>query len=93
MLHLPGFVLPDMNFLNSFSPATMGYDQNMNITHFQTEFNAFKAGAYVNSEHGFGPNDNQGITDYINANYPARLLNMPIFDPANFPAGVPDDEQ
>jgi len=83
----------DMNFLNSFRGATMGYDQNLNITHFQTEFNGFKAGAYVNSEHGFGPNDAQKITDYINANYPARILNMPIFNPANFPAGVPDDEQ
>jgi hypothetical protein len=82
-----------MRFLNSFDPATGGYNQGLNLTHFQTEFNAFKAGADVNHEHGFGPNDVQGITNYIRTNYPANLLNMPIFNPANFPAGVPDDEQ
>ena len=86
-------VADDFKFLNSFNPMTMGYDQTLNPTHFQTEFNAFKAGAGVNHEHGFGPNDNQGITDYIRANYPARTLPMPVFNPANFPAGVPDDEQ
>jgi len=81
----------DAKFVNSFSPFTMGYDQGLNITHFQTGFNAFKAGAYVNHEHGFGPNDTQKIGDYIRANYPARILNMPIFDPTQFPAGVPDE--
>lgn len=86
-------VADDFRFLNSFDPMTMGYDQNLNPTHFQTEFNAFKAGAGVNHEHGFGPNDNQKITDYIHSNYPARILNMPVFNPANFPAGVPDEEQ
>jgi RHS repeat-associated protein len=83
----------DQKFLNSYDPTTGGYNQNLNPTHFQTEFNAFKAGAYVNHEHGFGPNDTQKITDYINTNYPARILNMPVFNPANFPAEVPDDEQ
>jgi len=83
----------DQKFLNSFDPMTTGYNQALNPTHFETEFNAFRAGAEVSQEHGFGPNDAEKITDYINANYPARLLNMPVFNPANFPAGVPDDEQ
>ena len=82
----------DQKFLNSYDPVTGGYNQALNPTHFQTEFNAFKAGADVNHEHGFGPNDVQGITNYIRANYPANLLNLPVFNPANFPAGVPDDE-
>lgn len=83
----------DQKFLNSFDPATGGYNQALNPTHFQTEFNAFKASADVNQEHGFGPNDVQGITNYIRTNYPAGLLNLPVFNSANFPAGVPDDEQ
>jgi RHS repeat-associated protein len=82
----------DMKFLNSYDPRTGSYDQTLNPTHFQTEFNAFKAGADVNHEHGFGPNDVQGITKYIRDNYNPRILNLPVFNPANFPAGVPDDE-
>ena len=86
-------VIDDMKFLDSYSPLTMGYDQSLNITHFQTEFNAFSAAAEVNHEHGFGPNDAQKITDYIRANYPASILPMPIFNPRNFPPGGPEDEQ
>lgn len=35
------------------------------------------------------PNHVRGITNYIRANYPATILNLPVFNPANFPAGVP----
>jgi RHS repeat-associated protein len=83
----------DTKFLNSYNPLTGGYNQALNLTHFQTEFNAFKAGAEVNHEHGFGPNDTQKITDYIRANYPARILNLPVFDPSTFPAGGTTNEQ
>ncbi len=38
------------------------------------------------------PNDVQGITNYINTNYPARILPMMVFPVGQFPAGVPDDE-
>jgi hypothetical protein len=86
-------VRDDEKFLNSYNFVTGGYDQSLNPTHFQTEFDAFKAGAEVNHEHGFGPNETQKITDYIRANYPARILNMPVFDPIMFPAGVRNDEQ
>ena len=41
--------------LDSYNPLTGGYNQTLNPTHFQTEFNAFRAGAEVNHEHGFGP--------------------------------------
>jgi len=81
----------DQKFLGSFDSRTGGYDQTLNPTHFQTEFNAFKAGAMVNHEHGFGPNDVQGITNYINTNYPARVLPMPVFPVSMFPAGVPNE--
>jgi hypothetical protein len=83
----------DQNFLDSYDILTGGYDQSMNPTHLQSEFNAFRAGAEVSHEHGFGPNDTQKIMEYIRANYPAELLNKPVFDPAQFSAGVPDDEQ
>jgi hypothetical protein len=59
-------VMEDQQFLNSFDPTTGGFNQNLNLTHLQTEFDAFRAGAMVNREHGFGPNDVQGITNYIN---------------------------
>jgi RHS repeat-associated protein len=83
-------VADDLAFLNSYSTNTRTYDQNLSFTHGQTEFDAFRAGAEVNHEHGFGPNDNQKIWDYIRANYPARLLPMPVFDPNDFPTGPND---
>ncbi|MGI4829180.1 MAG: hypothetical protein ACRYFU_13455 [Janthinobacterium lividum] len=47
--------------------------------------NGFKAGAMVNHDNGLGPNDVQGITTYINTNYPAWLLPMPVFPVSMFP--------
>ena len=79
-----------MKFLNSFNPFTGGYDQALNITHGQTEFNAFKAGAEVSHEHGFGPNDTQKIWDFLHSNSAyEHILNVPVFDPSRFPAGSP----
>lgn len=84
----------DQKFLNSFNPMTMGYDQALNPTHGQTEFNAFKAGAAVDRSHGFGPNDDQKILDFLhNSPVYGPIFNVPVFNPQNFPAGVPDDEQ
>jgi hypothetical protein len=77
-------------FLNSYSPYTRTYDQNLSITHGETEFDAFRAGAEVNHEHGFGPNETQKIRDYIRANYGENILNMPVFDPNDFPTGPND---
>jgi hypothetical protein len=80
----------DQKFLNSYDPATGGYNQALNPTHGQTEFNAFKAGAEINHEHGFGPNDTQKILDFLhNSPVYGPIFNVPVFDPNDFPAGVP----
>jgi RHS repeat-associated protein len=55
----------DKNFLDSYNGVTGKYDQSLSVTHGQTEFNAFKAGAEINHEHGFGPNDTQKILDFL----------------------------
>jgi RHS repeat-associated protein len=83
-------VADDLAFLQSYNRTWGTYDTNLSITHGETELNAFRAGAEVNHEHGFGPNETQKIWDYIRANYPARLLPMPVFDPNNFPTGPND---
>jgi hypothetical protein len=82
----------DQKFLDSYSPLTGGYNQALNPTHGQTEFNAFKAGAAVDQSHGFGPNDDQKILDFLhNSPTYGPIFNIPVFNPANFPAGVPDE--
>ncbi len=82
----------DQKFLDSYSPLTGGYNQALNPTHGQTEFNAFKAGAAVDQSHGFGPNDDQKILDFLhNSPTYGPIFNIPVFNPADFPAGVPDE--
>jgi len=83
----------DQKFLDSYNPLTGRFAQSLSLTHEQQEFNAFKAGAEINHEHGFGPSDTQKVTDFIRANYPARILNQPVFDPHDFPTGAPNDQQ
>jgi RHS repeat-associated protein len=84
----------DSKFLNSYDPVAGGYNQGLNPTHGQTEFNAFKAGAAINQEHGFGPNDNQKILDFLhNSPTYGPIFNVPVFNPANFPGAPPEDEQ
>ena len=83
----------DQKFLNSYNPLTGGYDQSLNLTHGQTEFNAFKAGAEISYEHGFGPNDTQKILNFLHKSpIYGRIFNVPVFNPQNFPAGVYNDE-
>jgi hypothetical protein len=80
----------DQKFLSSYDPAAGGYNQALNPTHGQTEFNAFKAGAEINHEHGFGPDDTQKILDFLhNSPVYGPIFNVPVFDPNNFPAGAP----
>jgi len=75
-------------------PLTGGYDQSLNLTHGQTEFNSFRAGAEVNHEHGFGPNDTQKILNFLHSSpIYGPIFNVPVFDPNRFPAGVRNDEQ
>ena len=85
----------DEKFLNSYDGAKGGYDQSLNPTHGQTEFNAFKAGAAINQEHGFGPNDDQKILDFLhNSPTYGPIFNLPVFNPAQFPGptGVEDEQ-
>jgi hypothetical protein len=84
-------VIDDQKFLASWTPRWGGYTGW--LTHGQSEFNAFKAGAEVNHEHGFGPNDDKKIWDFLrnDPNY-RNVLNVPVFDdPNKFPAAVPQD--
>jgi RHS repeat-associated protein len=84
-------VADDSTFLNSYNRTWGTYDQNLSITHGETEFNAFQAGAEVNHEHGFGPNDTQKIWDFLrNSPFYGPHLNGPVFDPNAFPTGPND---
>lgn len=84
-------VADDQKFLNSWSPGWGGYTET-DPTHGQTEFNAFKAGAEINHEHGFGLKDDQKIWDFLrnDPNY-RNILDVPVFDPNTFPAAVAQD--
>ena len=80
--------------LSSYNPLTGVFDQSLNLTHGQTEFNAFRAGAEVTHENGFGPNDTQKILNFLhNGPIYGPIFNTPVFDPSRFPAGVINDEQ
>lgn len=88
-------VKDDINFLTSYDFNSGHYDPAANFTHGQTEFNAFQAGAGVNREHGFGPNDTQAIQNFLH-NSPAYgpIYNVPVFSPnnPNFPQHEDDDQ-
>jgi hypothetical protein len=82
--HEGSHVGDDINFLTSYNFATGQYDPAANITHGQTEFNAFQTGAGVTHEHGFGPNDVQKINDFLqNDPHYGPILNVPVFNPNN----------
>src|SRR5947209_12987270 len=55
----------DMKFFTTYDFSTGKYDSSLNITHGQTEFNAYQNGAVVTHEHGFGPNHNQKILNCL----------------------------
>jgi RHS repeat-associated protein len=80
--HEGSHVGDDINFLTSYSFATGHYDPAANITHGQTEFNAFQTGAGVTHEHGFGPNDVNKINQFLqNSPTYGPILNVPVFNP------------
>lgn len=85
--HEGSHVGDDLNFLTSYDFNSGKYDPSANPTHGQTEFQAFQAGAGVNKEHGFGPNDTQQIQNFLqNSPVYGPILNVPVFpnDP-NYP--------
>jgi hypothetical protein len=46
----------------------------------------------VDRSHGFGPNEPQKILDFLHASpVYGPIFNIPVFNPANFPGGVPDE--
>jgi RHS repeat-associated protein len=84
-------VADDLNFLTSYDFGSGKYDPSLNTTHEVTEFNAYRAGAGVNHEHGFGPNDVNKIINFIH-NSPAYRDNLydPLFpNNTRFPQGDP----
>ncbi len=81
-------VADDLNFLNSYDLSTRSYAAGANYTGRETEFRAYQAGAGVDREHGFGPNDTQKINDFITGHYEQPYLNNKYFpDSAQFPQG------
>jgi RHS repeat-associated protein len=87
----------DLPFINSFNPDTGMYNGALNITHGQTEFNAFTAGAavkryeYTNVQCGngpciSGPQDAAKINQFLhNSPTYGPAFNIPIFDPRRWP--------
>ena len=84
--HEGAHVADDFKFLNSFDPRKGGYDQNLNPTHGQTEFNGLKVGAEIDGGHGLNPNNPQQIWDFIrNSPVYGPVMNRPVFPPTLFP--------
>lgn len=83
--HEGSHVEDDMNFLNSYNSATGKYNPFANFSHFDTEFQAFSAGAGVKPYPMFpsGPSGYQQLTDYINRAYPNA--DQQVFSPRMFP--------
>jgi hypothetical protein len=63
-------VADDSKFLTSYDFGTGKYDSSLNITHLATETSAYSAGAVIEQNFGFGPNNTQKIQTFIKANYP-----------------------
>lgn len=83
--HEGSHIEDDANFVNSYNPATGNYFSGANFTHFDTEFQAFEAGAGVKAYPMFprGPGGYQQLDDYIRRAYPNA--DQDVFDPARFP--------
>ena len=91
--HEGAHVEDSFKFLNSYDPAKGGYDQSLNPTHGQTEFNGLKVGAEIDHGHGLDPNKPQQIWDFIrNSPVYGPVTNQPMFPPALFPGPTgPED--
>ena len=91
--HEGAHVADDTKFLNSYDPAKGGYDQSLNFTHGQTEFNGLKVGAEIDGGHGLNPNNPQQIWDFIrNSPVYGPVMNNLVFPPALFPGPTgPED--
>jgi RHS repeat-associated protein len=85
--HEGSHIEDDMEFLKSYDPVTGKYFDGANLTHFDTEFQAFSAGSMVKPYSMFtpGPKGYQQLTDYINRAYPNA--DQLLFPPSQFPQG------
>ena len=84
--HEGAHIADNLKFLDSFDPKKGGYDQSLNITHGQTEFNGLKVGAEIDGGHGLNPNNPQQIWDFIrNSPVYGPVINNLVFPPALFP--------
>ncbi len=86
--HEGSHVEDDMNFLNSYNPATGRYNPYLNFSHFDTEFQAYSAGSLVKPYPFYpngpiGPHGYQQLEDFIDKHYPNA--NDLVFDPSEFP--------
>jgi len=94
LTHEGSHVADDIHFLTSYDFNTGKYNSDLNPYHLQTEFNAYSAGAGVNQEHGFGPNDGPRIVNFIYAQPQYRnILFQPLFPKDDFPQvqGPPEE--
>ena len=90
-------VADDLPFIESYDPDTNRYDGALNITHGQTEFSAFTAGAgvkrydYPNVQCGsspcsFGPKDAATINQFLHTSKTyGPVFNLSVFDPKVWP--------
>jgi hypothetical protein len=87
-------VADDLKFLTSYDFATGHYNSNLNLTHLQTEINAYTAGAGVTQEHGFGPHDGPKIVNFVFDHYPNAMDAVFPTEHPNFPQlpGPPEEQ-
>ncbi len=80
----------DLNFINSYNPATGTYNAGFNMSHGDAEFRAFEAGAGVQPYSMFspGPKGYQQLLDYIYNGPYKGVADQPLF-PSTFPTAYP----
>ena len=79
--HEGSHIEDDANFVKSYNPDTGNYFSGANFSHRDTEFQAFEAGAGVESYSSFkrGPKGYQQLDDFITKAYPNA--DQLVFDP------------
>jgi hypothetical protein len=80
--HEGSHVGDDIAFFTSYNFATGNFDANKNITHGQSEDEAFSVGAGVQKNFGFGPDDAVAIDRFVRGHY--ENYNVKLF-PENSP--------
>ena len=86
IVHEGSHIQDDMNFINSYDPATGTYFSGANISHGDSEFQAFEAGSHVAPYSMFqsGQKGYQQLTDYIWQGPYKDVADDPLF-PSTYP--------